>query len=356
MQSNDISQQLAEQVREAAGSGRPLHIRGGGTKAFFARRIEADCHDLDVAPHRGIIAYEPTELALTVRAGTPLKEVQALLAEQGQLLPFEPPAFGTEATMGGVVAAGLSGPRRPFMGAVRDAVLGVRIVNGRGEILEFGGRVMKNVAGYDVSRLMAGAMGGLGVLLEVSLKVLPIPPQEITLVHRVGPEAALADMRRWGQLPLPVTGLAYDSGTLYVRLSGGAEALDAARETVGGDEFADGAVFWEDLREQRLPFFREDMPLWRLSVPPATGTLPLDGDTLIDWGGGLRWLKSEAPAERLRESAREAGGHATWFRGHDGTVDALQPLPEALMRLHQNVKRALDPEGIFNPGRLYSGL
>lgn len=356
MNSNDISEQLAEQVRAAAESSQPLHIRGGGTKDFYGRRVDEGCTAVDVTPHQGVVAYEPTELAITVRTGTPLAQVRSLLAEQGQQLPFEPPAFGPGATIGGVVATGLSGPRRPFMGAVRDAVLGVKIINGRGEILEFGGRVMKNVAGYDVSRLMAGAMGGLGLMLEVSLKVLPVAPQTLTLTQSVDAATALDNMRRWGRLALPVTGLAHTAGTLFVRLGGGEEALTAARREIAGDELPTGDAFWEDLREQRLDFFQDPRPLWRVSIPPATPEFSLRGDTLTDWGGALRWVKTDMPAGEIRDMAAEAGGHATWFRGHDGLADVFQPLPEVLMRLHHNVKQALDPQGIFNPGRLYSGL
>lgn len=356
MNDNDISAALAEQVRQAAADGRRLRIRGGDTKAFYGRALSPDCEPLEVGPHQGIVAYEPTELALTVRAGTPLAEVEQVLAEQGQQLPFEPPAFGPAATIGGVVAAGLSGPARPWGGSVRDAVLGVKLLNGRGEILEFGGRVMKNVAGYDVSRLMAGSLGTLGVLLEISLKVMPRPRQTLTLVQELEAGRALEKMVEWGRRPLPLTGAAHLQGRLYLRIAGGELAIDAAREVIGGDPMDEGEAFWRDLKEQRLPFFQGDAPLWRLSLPPAAPAVGIAGDCLIDWGGALRWVRSDAPAAQLREAAARLGGHATWFRGHDGRAEVFQPLPPPLMRLHRNVKQALDPQGIFGPGRLYAEL
>ena len=363
----DTEQALAAQVRAAAAEGRRLAIRGGGSKGFYGNAVAADAA-LDCNAHTGVVAYEPTELAITVRGGTRLAAVEALLAEHGQQLPFEPPHFGpapgeSTATIGGVVAAGLSGPRRPYAASVRDAVLGVRLLNGKGEVLAFGGRVMKNVAGYDVSRLMAGSLGVLGVLLEVSLKVIPRPPDTLTLVREVTLAEALDLLRHWSRQALPITATAWLDGRLHVRVDGGEEALAETRRIVEGLPLEAAEAFWRDLREQRLGFFAGDAPLWRLSLPPATpATATADlgaGAPLVEWGGALRWRRGELPAARVRALAQAAGGHATLFRGGGGGAPAdgvFTPLAAVPLRLHRNLKRAFDPQGILNPGRLYPDL
>ncbi|MEK8089411.1 glycolate oxidase subunit GlcE [Thermithiobacillus plumbiphilus] len=348
----DQSTQLQEQVRDACAEGRALRIQGGGSKAFYGREIRGE--PLDMSGHRGLVHYQSSELVVSARAGTPLAEIEALLAQRNQFLPFEPPHFGVNATLGGAIATGLSGPRRPYAGSARDFVLGVKILNGKGEVLKFGGEVMKNVAGFDVSRLMAGSLGTLGVLLEVSLKVLPRPTLEETRVFHCAPLDAIQRMSRWAGQPLPITGAAYHGERLHVRLSGSATGVQAAAQTLGG-EILDGMdAFWQDLREQRLSFFDGDAPLWRLSLPPACPPLDLTGDWLIDWGGAQRWLRSNLPADRIRSATQAAGGHATLFRGGDRLGEVFQPLSPALLRLHQQLKAAFDPQGIFNPGRLYA--
>jgi glycolate oxidase FAD binding subunit len=349
-------QRLSEAIREAAAQKRPLCIRGGGTKDFYGGAIRGD--RLGTAEYRGVIEHEPTELVITARAGTPLAEIETALREKGQMLPFEPPHFGAGATLGGCVATGLSGPRRPYSGAVRDYVLGVRVLDGKGDDLRFGGQVMKNVAGYDVSRLMAGSLGTLGLLLEASLKVLPIPSSETTLHLRRSETEAIAAMNEWAGKPLPITATAYRNGDLGVRLSGARSAVEAAVKKLGGDvvDPAQAAQFWAGIREQTDPFFAGDSPLWRLSVKPTTPPLGLIGGQLIEWGGALRWLRSNADAKIIRAAATRAGGHATLFRGGDKSTGVFQPLAPALMKLHRNLKQAMDPAGIFNPGRLYSDL
>lgn len=344
---HNIESQLVDQVLAAAANLTPLHIHGGNSKAFYGRACAGV--PLDVSGHRGIVAYEPTELVITARAGTPLAEIEAALAANNQMLPFEPPHFSSAATLGGMVAAGLSGPRRPWGGSVRDAVLGVKLLNGRGEVLRLGGQVMKNVAGYDVSRLMAGALGTLGVLLEVSIKVLPRPVCERTLVFE-------ADARGLPPL-LPISASLEVDGKRYLRLSASFRCVETAAELLGGEGVypADPEI-WNAVREQTHPFFAGAAPLWRVSLPAATSPLDVPGLCLIEWGGALRWLRTDFPAAMLRQRVAALGGHATLFRGDHGSGDIFQPLPPALLALHQRVKHALDPHGIFNPGRLYEGL
>jgi glycolate oxidase FAD binding subunit len=350
----DITEQLRERVLAAAVGKAPLCIRGGGTKDFYGHPPAGDL--LDTTGHTGLVAYEPTELVVTVRAGTRLAELEAALDEKGQMLAFEPPHFGETATVGGCVAAGLSGPRRATAGAARDFVLGVKLLDGKGEILNFGGQVMKNVAGYDVSRLMAGSMGTLGLLLEVSLKVLPKPHAEATLRLELPQDRAIETMNRWGGQPLPVSATCWADGLLTVRLSGARAAVAAARGRIGGEAVDEAETFWLDVREQQTAFFAGETPLWRLSLPSKTPPLALPGAPLIEWGGALRWLKSGLPAAQLRDTAARAGGHATLFRGGDKSAGVFQPLPAPLMAIHRNLKRAFDPQGLFNPGRLYADL
>ena len=270
-----------------------------------------------------------------------------------QMLPCEPPAFGEGATVGGMIACGLSGPRRPWSGSVRDFVLGTRVITGQGKLLRFGGEVMKNVAGYDLSRLMAGSHGCLGLITEVSLKVLPKPRQCLSISLEMDIERALPQLAQWGQQPLPISAACHDGSRLHLRLEGGEGSVAAAHERLGGERL--DASYWDDLNEQRLSFFDEDQPLWRLSLPHNTPRLSLPGRQLVDWGGAQRWLKSDAEAAFIRQVVDEVGGHVTCF-SHGLTDTPFQPLPPALMRYHRNLKQQLDPRGIFNPGRLYAEL
>ena len=350
-QDNDIANDLAEAVKAAAGKHTRLTITGSGSKRFYAGDIEGET--LDVTGHRGIVSYEPTELVVTARAGTPLAELEAALADKGQMLAFEPPWFGDGATLGGTIACGFSGPRRPYAGAARDFVLGTRIINGKGEILHFGGEVMKNVAGYDISRLMVGALGSLGVLLEVSLKVLPKPAKEITLCFEMTADKAIAIMNALGAQPLPLSAACHAGDTLYVRLSGTELGVQAARDKLGGKALDKGDDFWRDIREHRHGFFQGDAPLWRLSVPPATPVINLPSQWLLDWGGAQRWLKSVAPTGEIRQKTESLGGHATLFRPAKKNGAQFHPLPPKLVELHQNLKRAFDPAGILNLGLPY---
>ncbi|MDW5441009.1 glycolate oxidase subunit GlcE [Polaromonas sp. SM01] len=360
-------QLITAQVHAAAAAGTPLRIRGGGSKDFYGEATDGEW--LDTRPLTGISSYEPSELVVTARAGTKLAELEAVLAERGQCLAFEPPHFAGGATVGGMVAAGLSGPARASVGAVRDYVLGLTLLNGRGEQLTFGGQVMKNVAGYDVSRLMCGALGTLGLITEVSLKVLPLAPAEATLKFQMDQAEALARLNRWGGQPLPLNASCWvmDAGqpTLYLRLRGAVAAVDAACKTLGGerqDNIA-AAPDWTWCRDQQLPWFRAGgaRDLWRLSVPQTAPVLDLPEPPLIEWHGGLRWVHAAAEdASRLREAAARVGGSATLFIAGGayplragGRFDALKP---PLDRIHRELKRQFDPAGIFNRGRMYPGL
>ena len=347
-------EQFREQVRAAAASGGKLRIRGGGTKDWYGQRLEGEV--LDTRAHVGIVDYEPTELVITARCGTSLAEIENVLAERNQMLAFEPPHFGMAATLGGAIAAGLSGPRRANSGAVRDFVLGAKLMDGKGEVLNFGGQVMKNVAGYDVSRLLAGSLGTLGLLLEVSVKVLPRPFAETTLRFAMGENEAIRKLNEWGGQPLPVSGSCWVDGVLALRLSGARAAVDAAVKSLGGEPMPDADGFWDSLREQRHAFFagEEDMALWRLSLPSTTPALELAGGQLIEWGGAQRWLRADASlAGELRRAVAAVGGHATLFRGGDKTVGVFQPLAPPVARIHERLQAAFDPAHIFNPGRMY---
>jgi len=346
---------LSEKVREAARSKAGLRLRGGGSKDFYGQGLEGEV--LDTRGYSGIVSYEPSELVITARCGTRLSEAEAAMRERGQMLAFEPPHFG-EATLGGSVAAGLSGPRRQSAGALRDFVLGVKIMDDRGEVLTFGGQVMKNVAGYDVSRLMAGSLGTLGIILEVSLKALPLPVAEATLRLELPEDRAIDQLNRWAGKPLPISASAWTGDDLAIRLSGAAAAVKEACGKIGGERIEDEQArrFWNGIREQTDPFFRNDAPLWRLSVPSTTPPLALQGEQMIEWGGALRWVHSHADARTVREAAKRAGGHATLFRGGDKAVGVFQPLAPALMRIHKQLKREFDPHGIFNRGRMYTDL
>ncbi|WP_017938185.1 glycolate oxidase subunit GlcE [Zestomonas thermotolerans] len=343
----DASTALLEQVSYALNEGVALRIQGGNTKSLLGRPLNGEV--LDTRIHHGIVSYDPTELVLTARAGTPLKEIEEVLDAAGQMLPCEPPHLGDGATLGGMVASGLSGPRRPWAGSVRDFVLGTRVITGHGKLLRFGGEVMKNVAGYDLSRLLAGSFGCLGLITEVSLKVLPKPRQCVSLSLELGVAEALRELAIWGQQPMPISAACYDGQALHLRLEGGEGSVQAARQRLGGEHLDNG--FWQDLREQRLAFFANPAPLWRLSLPNNTPPLELPGEQLIDWGGAQRWLKSEADAETIRRVVSAVGGHATRYAPGD---DSFHPLPAALLRYHQSLKRQLDPQGIFNPGRMYA--
>ncbi len=339
-------------VRAAHDNHTPLRVRGGGSKDFYGGLLAGEV--LDVSAHRGIVAYEPTELYLTARCGTPLVEIEAALAEKKQMLACEPPQFGGVATVGGCVAAGLSGPRRQQAGAVRDFVLGAKLVDGTGQVLNFGGQVMKNVAGYDVSRLLAGSLGTLGVLAEVTLKVLPQPVAETTLVFECDAAEAIRRLNAWGGQPLPISASFWHDGQLWLRLSGAQAAVDAACRKLGGTSAVHSEKHWISIREQTHAAYAGNV-LWRVALPSTAADLGLDDLRAIEWGGGLRWYGGEPTG--LRAKASQAGGHATLYRAPESLCcreDAFAPLTPALLALHRRLKKVFDPRGILNPGRLYA--
>ena len=396
----DAIDALLDAVRAAVATRTPLSVRGGGTKAWYGQRTEGSA--LDVRPHAGVIDYEPSELVMVARAGTPLAEVEALLARHRQMLAFEPPHFAppaasalpfddaaisramrtatTGATIGGCVAAGLSGPRRMAAGAVRDFVLGARLIDGRGQHLAFGGKVMKNVAGYDVSRVLVGSLGTLGVLTEVSFKVLPQPSQSVTLAYTMDEQAALDRLNQWAGQAIAITasawtaqrsnGAAYSSrgGRLLVRLEGSEAAVQSAIRRIGGLDVDpdEAAGLWRALREQTAAFFAErpaDATLWRLALPstaPPLDATTLDfGDQLIEWGGAQRWIATRADPRTVRASADALGGHATAWRASaetKATHGVFAPLTAPLLAIHRRLKDEFDPHGLFNRGRMYAAL
>src|SRR5436853_4661289 len=318
--------ELRERVSAAHRTRQALRLKGSGTKDFYGESLAGEV--LELRAHQGIVDYEPSELVITARCGTPLSQIGAALAAPGQCLAFEPPAFGADPSLGGVIAAGLSGPRRVYAGAARDFVLGARLLSANGELLRFGGQVMKNVAGFDVSRLLCGSMGILGVITEVSLKVLPRPRAEETLRLAMGVREAVEAFNRWAGQPLPISGAAWAEGSAWLRLSGAAPAVRAARERIGGErvEVASAEKWWSSVRHCRHPLFNKGT-VWRLSVPAATPPLDLPGEPLIDWGGALRWYAGEVADVDVRKVAAGVGGSALCWRGPacNGRFHPLQP-------------------------------
>lgn len=340
---------IAQEVANAAQSRAPLRLIGGGTHSSLARITSGT--PLDLSDLSGIIAYEPSELVITVGAATPIAAVQAELAQHNQMLAFEPLLGSGRSTVGGVVAAQRGGPRRWLSGAVRDHLLGLRLIDGMGKELVFGGQVIKNVAGFDVTRLQAGAWGSLGVITEVSFKVLPLPQQEVTLQFEMEQGQAIREINLWAGKPLPLSASSWDQGVLRVRLSGVSAAIELACQTLGGERLPERAALyhWESLRERSHPFFDAGGTLWRISLPPATAPLDLPGASLWEWGGGQRWLRSETPADFIRSQVDELGGHAFLMHGADSSVPVFHPLSPVLRSLHQNLKNTFDPFGILNP-------
>lgn len=367
----DHSQALASQVQQAFKDQQILAVQGNGSKAFLTHAVAGQT--ISTTAHQGIISYFPSELTITVRSGTLLSEVKQALADKGQMLAFEPPQFSPQATIGGTIAAGLSGPARPFYGSARDFVLGCRIINGQGDILQFGGEVMKNVAGYDLSRLICGSYGTLGILLDVSLKLLPLPVQQKTICFALDSEAFTKQIKDFLMAGHPLTAAAYTKGQVYIRLGGSEQGVDFAMQSIQKymleqqiqTREADNN-FWTELNEQSLDFFKASQPLWRISLanitPEFSRNLLADDQFLIDWGGALVWLYSNQNSDNIRQFTQACGGHAQLFRSNNMTADReksisrQQTLTPAMLKIHQQIKQAMDPQRILNPGCIYPEL
>ncbi|WP_018138451.1 MULTISPECIES: glycolate oxidase subunit GlcE [unclassified Thioalkalivibrio] len=349
----DHAAPLAEAIREASVAGTRIAVRGGRQHGdqSFPDGLPSGVLQLETREHRGIATLEPSELVVTVRSGTPVVTLDQALAEVGMMLPFEPALGNPEATVGGMVALGMSGPRRPWAAALRDAVLGTRVVNGRGEILQFGGQVMKNVAGFDVSRLMCGSQGGLGLILETSFKLLPRPPCERYLQREDDAESFVARCSAWGRTGWPFSGIAWHDGVTHIRLGGGEEAVDEAIQRIDAEPGDPARGFWDALRDRSLPLFTDELAaearLWRISLPPATEPLALSGEWLMNWGGAERWLRTTEHAETVRRVVTDAGGHARLWLGDAPGVPRLHPRGEALEALEGRLRESLDPDGVF---------
>jgi len=368
VQSNEWLAKTADTIRQARAKRSPLVIRGHGSKDFYGQPPLNSATVLSTAEHSGVVDYDPTELVVVVKSGTPITELESVLAASQQMLAFEPPRFGGKGTVGGMMATGLSGPRRMSAGAAKDFVLGMTVLDEQATPMRYGGTVMKNVAGYDLSRLHTGAMGTLGVMVDVSLKVLPLPPAQATISFEVSAAQSIEWVNAWGGQPLPISSTSWHDGVLMVRLAGAVAAANSAIEKLGGQVVpqAQADAFWCGLRDQTHEFFAagpsgSDEHLWRLSLPSTTPhLLALNEPQWIEWGGALRWVRTNAGAERLRALAREHGGHATLFRAADDAarseIGAFTQVSPALMKIHQRLKQELDSHSIFNPGRLYAGL
>ena len=351
---NDISSQLQEQLKHAIDTQQSLVIQGTNSKAFYGNPVQGS--SISLANHSGIVSYEPTELVITALAGTPIHEIEAALHDNNQILPFEPPRFATGGTIGGAIATGLAGPSRPWGGAPRDLLLGCKILDGKSQILNFGGAVMKNVAGYDISRLMAGALGSLGILLEVSLKVLPKPQVEEYITLDIDSSGSIPLLRQLTAASVPVTGACHLGDKTHIRLSGNSASVKAWARKLGGQIDNHGKEFWRKLRDHQLDYFSSDQALWRLSLPPATSQLDCEDHSLIDWAGAQRWVYSKSDASDIREQVSKAGGHATLFRGTDLSISMFHELDSVQQEFHKGLKQRFDPFNILNPGRMYSWL
>lgn len=355
---SDQSKVLQEQIQTAFENKTPCRIVGGDSKHFLGNTSQGET--VTTKNHSGVISYDASELVMTVRSGTRLAEINQILAENNQSLPFEPPAFSNDATIGGTIACNLSGPARPYTGAARDFVLGTKIINGKGESCQFGGQVMKNVAGYDASRLMTGAYGTLGVILDVSLKVLPVAQTETTIKIAQDVNTAIKTINQLSAKNLPITASCYFDEYLYIRLNSSKQNTQAVSQTIcqqtDGIEIDDSSDFWTNIREQQHEFFNSDKSIARISLPSICNNIDFDGEQLIEWGGALRWLKSDMDINQLRHAVKKLGGHVSAYKNFSDETEFFHELDPALKILHKRLKDSFDPAGILNPSRLYKEL
>ncbi len=348
---SDLTQQLIEQVNSAIADQQPLSIVGNNTKAFLRANQNNILPKLSLTGHRGITSYKPVELVMSARAGTPLTEIEAALAEHGQMLPCESPLFATNghpgATIGGTLAANISGPARPWCGSIRDLTLGIKLINGKGEHLTFGGQVMKNVAGYDVSRLQAGAMGSLGVITEISFKVLPKPAATQTLALDIDANNAIQIMNKLAAQAKPITAACWIDGHLYLRLAGATSSVESTLQQWPGNPLEDAAHLWHNIREMQLAHYQRT-PLWRFSIASHAKHFLPDEAWIIDWAGAQRWLGGDFSISELEAYADAAGGSVSLFRGESSSLRTKQKPASAIELLQKRIKHAFDPHGIFN--------
>lgn len=347
----DLTQELCNSIKAAYSSEQALFIHGGSSKSFYGNNKIGE--PLNLANNKGVVEYEPSELFITARNGTLLSEIESILDADNQMLPFEPPHFSSSATLGGAVACGLPGPRRPYYGSIRDCILGTHIINGKGEHLKFGGKVIKNVAGYDVSRLMSGALGTLGAITQVSIKVLPKPQCEITLAIECSEQDALLKMNSWTQTQFPITATYFERDILHIRIAGLEKTTTKIHNQIGGEIIHASEEFWISVKEQQCDFFQTSQYLWRCVVPHNSPALPIQGDTCIEWNGGLRWIKTD-DLDHVISACSSIRGYATLFKAQSKPKDFLSPLSPSLKNLHINLKVAFDPKRILNPGHMYS--
>ena len=352
MSGNDIQVELIHAVEKAIEQKQPLAIHGSNSKNFLGNEITGK--PVDVSMHSGIIEYEPSELFITAKCGTPLKELESILRDNGQILPFEPPSFTSADTLGGTVACGLSGPRRAYANPIRDCILGAHIINGKAEYLTFGGNVMKNVAGYDASRLMCGAYGTLGIIMQVSIRVAPKPQHEMTTVLECSENQAITQLNRWTQTHFPITASFFHDNLLHIRLEGLQNSVVNTHKKIGGEPLSSSKEFWCSVKNHQHDFFNSDLPLWKLVIPQNTPALSISGKTSLEWNGGLRWLTSNEDSENIINACKRSRGSATLFKSTSKPNDHLPDLPIGLKNLHIKIKSAFDPDNIFNQGRQYS--
>lgn len=353
MHNLDQQSEISAAVVEAARTKKPIQITGSDSKSFYGNASRC-VEKLSLKQHCGIVDYEPAELFITARGGTPLTEIEAELDKHNQMLPFEPPHYGKQATIGGTIACGFSGPRRPYAGAARDCILGSHIINGKGEYLRFGGQVMKNVAGYDIARSMCGALGTLGIIMQVSIRVLPKPRQEITIVidHLKSAKSSLELLQFALLSNLAISASCADNQYIYLRINSTLSVVEQVFRDTALEQLEQPDPFWLSIKEQQHPFFRSNENLWRITVPNNTPRLDLQGDTLYEWNGGLRWLTSNE--SNVHQVAKQKNGHAILFKTRQPLEDRFPTLPAELKQLHLNIKQAFDPDNILNPGRMYS--
>lgn len=354
----DQSKTIQQQTQSAFENKTACRIVGANSKHFLGN--ESHGETISTKNHTGVISYDASELVMTVRSGTSLKEIKDILSANNQSLPFDPPTFSDYATIGGTIACNLSGPARPYTGAARDFVLGTRIINGKGEDCRFGGQVMKNVAGYDASRLMAGAYGTLGIILDISLKVLPITQTEVTIKIEQPVDDAIQTINQLSTKNLPISASCYFENHLYIRLNSSEQNTLAVSKNIcqqtTGSEIENSKAFWHSIREQEHEFFKTEKSIARISLPPTCNNIDFNGEQLIEWGGALRWLKSDLDIESIRNQVQELGGHVTAYKNFESSIEFFHPLEAGLKTLQQRLKQGFDPAGILNPGRLYKEL